>query len=243
MWFAPGVGRVKLVTQIGNQTWTEELTSFTTVAPTRLAIGSPLPRHVERNKENSYLLDVVPGTAYTISITGLTDAANLRVSGGVNECSTSSPGASPKDCTVTAASPVLNIIVDGHQVIGSTADYVITGVLAPVVTPPITGTSGSIPRGIPTIGLVGTRQTSRYVTTGLTPGTHTVSITGLTGDADLHVFSDETYSIESDCTLTRAGDVTNSPEDCTVVTGPALYFSVSSGELNREGAGYIILVW
>ena len=57
------------------------------------------------------------------------------------------------------------------------------------------------------------------------------------------MFSDETYSIESDCTLRRPGDVTSSPEGCTVATGAALYFSVSSGELNREGAGYIILVW
>lgn len=203
MWFAPGVGRVKLVTQIGNQTWTEELTSFSTVAPTSLTIGSPLPSHVEQNTASSYSLDVVPGTAYTISITGLTDTANIRVLGGVNECSTSSPDASPKDCTVTAASSVLKIIVDGHQVITSAADYVITGVLAPVVTPPITRTGGSIPRGIPTIGMVGTRQTNRYVTTDLTPGMHTVSIAGLTGDADLHVFSDETYSFELDCTLRR----------------------------------------
>lgn len=237
MWFAPGVGPVKLVTQIGSQTWTEELVSFTTVAPTSLTIGSPLLSHVEKNRESSYFLGVMRGTAYTVSITGLTDTANIRVLGGVNECSTSSPDASPKDCTVTASSSVLNIIVDGHQVIGSAADYVITGVLAPVVTPPITGTGGSVPRGIPLTGLVGTRQTSRYVTTSLTPGTHTVSITGLTGDADLHVFSDETYSFELDCTLRRRS------KDCTLTTGTALYFSVASGAVNREGAGYIILVW
>ena len=243
MWFAPGVGPVKLVSQIGSQTWTEELTSFTTVAPTILTIGSPLPSHVEKNTESSYSLDVVPGTAYTVSITGLTDIANLRVLGGINECTTSSLDAPPKDCTVTASGSVLNITVDGHQVIGSAADYVITAILAPIVTLPITGTEGSVPRGIPTLGLVGTRQTSRYFTTGLTPGTHTVSITGLTGDADLHVFSDDTYSFELDCTLRRPSDVTNGPEDCTLVTGTALYFSVASGELNRDGAGYIILVW
>ena len=237
MWFAPGVGPVKLVFQIGSQAWTEELTSFTTVAPTSLTIGSPLPSHVERNTASSYSLDVVQGTAYTISITGLTDTANLRVLGGANECSTSSPDTSPKDCTVTTLGSVLNIIVDGHQVIGSAADYVITAVLAPVVTLPITGTGGSVPRGIPTIGLVGTRQTSRYFTTGLTPGTHTVSITGLTSDADLHVFPDETYSSELDCTLRIRS------KDCTVTTGTALYFSVASGALNRDGAGYIILVW
>lgn len=237
MWFASGVGRVKLVAEIGSRTWTEELTSFTTVAPTSLTIGSPLPSHVEQNTARSYSLDVVPVTAYTISITGLTDTANLRVLGGVNECSTSSPDKSPKDCTVKAASSVLNIIVDGHQVSASAADYVITGVLAPVVTPPITGTGGSIPRGIPSIGMVGTRQTNRYVTTGLMPGMHTVSITGLTGDADLHAFSDETYSFELDCTLRRRS------KDCTLTTGTALYFSVASGAVNRDGAGYIILVW
>lgn len=243
MWFAPGVGPVKLVLQIGSQTWVEELTWFTKVAPTSLTIGSPLLSHVERDIDSSYSLDVVPGTAYTVSITGLTDIANLRVLGGVNECTTSSLDASPKDCTVTASSAVLNIIVNGHEVIGLAADYVITGGLAPVATLPITGTEGSVPRGTPTIGLVGTRQTSRYFTTGLTPGTHTVSIIGLTSDADLHVFSDETYSFELDCTLRRPGDVTNLPEDCTSVTGTALYFSVASGELNRDGAGYLVLVW
>ena len=242
-WYAPGVGPVKRVLTVEDQTVTEELTSFTTVAPTSLTIGSPLPSHVERNTASSYSLDIVPGTAYTVSITGLTDTANLRVLGGVNECATSSPDASPKDCTITASGSVLNIIVDGHQVIGSAADYVITAVLAPVVTFPITGTGGSVPRGIPTIGLVGTRQTNRYFATGLTPGAHTVSITGLTDDADLHVFSDETYSLELDCTLRKPGDVTNLPEDCTSATGTALYFSVASGELNRNGAGYIILIW
>ena len=139
MWFAPSVGRVKLVVQIGGQTWTEELTSFTTVGPTRLTIGSPIPSHVNRNTESLYSLDVVRGTAYTVSITGLTDTANLRVLGGVNGCTTSSPDQSPKDCTVTASGSVLDIIVDGHQVTGSAADYVITAVRAPVVTVPITG--------------------------------------------------------------------------------------------------------
>ena len=242
-WFAPGVGPVKVVYQTDGQTWTEDLTSFTTVAPTSLTMGSALPSHVEKSLESFYSLDVVPGTAYTVSITGLTDIANLRVLGGVNDCATSSSNTSPKDCTVTASDSVLNIIVEGHQAIGSTADYVIMGGVAPVVILPITGTEGSVPRGIATIGLVGTRQTSRYFTTGLTPGIHTVSITGLTEDADLHVFPDETYTMELDCTLRRPGDVTNGPEDCTFATGTTLYFSVVSGELNRDGAGYLILVW
>lgn len=180
---------------------------------------------------------VVPGNRYTVSITGLTDNATLRVFGGVTECADLSPNASPKECTVTAAGPLLTIRVEGNGVIGTAADYVVMAVPAVVVTLPITGTSGSIPPGVPTVGLVGTRETSRYFSAGLTPGTHTVSITGLTGDANLHVYSDDTYSFELDCTLRTLSTY------CTLTTGTALYFSVSSGPLNRDGAGYTILVW
>jgi hypothetical protein len=218
-------------------------TTYTSVTPARLTVGLPLPGRVERNEETSYEAAVIPGTRYTVSITGLTDHATLGVLGGINECTALSATSSPKECTVTAAGSLLTIRADGHEVIGTAADYVVMVVPAPVVTFPITETSGSIPPRVPIAGLVGTRGASRYFATGLTPGTHIVSMTGLTDDADLHVFSDETYSFELDCTLRRPGDVTNMPEDCTLTTTSTLYFSVSSGELARDGAGYIILVW
>lgn len=219
------------------------ITTFTTVTPIGLTIGSPLPGRVERNEETSYEVPVVPGARYTVSITGLTDGATLRVLGGNSECAVLSLNVSPKDCTVTATGTLLTIRVEGDGVTGTASDYVVMAVPAVVATLPITGTSGSIPPGLPTAGLVTTRDTSRYFATGLTPGTHTVSITGLTDDADLHLFSDETYSFELDCTLRRPGDVTNLPEDCTLTTGTVVYFSVTSGELNRDGSGYVILVW
>ena len=218
-------------------------TTFTTVTPIGLTVGSPLPGRVERNEETSYEVPVVSGARYTVSITGLTDNATLRVLGGNSECAVLSLNVSPKDCPVLAAGTLLTIRVEGDGVTGTAADYVVMAVPAVVATAPITGTSGSIPPGLPTVGLVATRDTSRYFATSLTPGTHTVSITGLTDDADLHLFSDETYSFEVDCTLRRPGDVTNLPEDCTLTTGTAVYFSVTSGELNRDGAGYVILVW
>lgn len=218
-------------------------TTFTTVTPIGLAVGSPLPGRVERNEETSYEVPVVSGARYTVSITGLTDNATLRVLGGNSECAALSLNVSPKDCLVTAAGTLLTIRVEGDGVTGTVADYVVMAVPAVVATLPITGTSGSIPPGLPTVGLVAPRDTSRYFATGLTPGTHTVSITGLTDDADFHLFSDETYSFELDCTLRRPGDVTNLPEDCTLTTGTNVYLSVTSGELNRDGAGYVILVW
>ena len=218
-------------------------TTFSTVTPTSLTVGLPLPGRVDKSEETSYEAAVVPGAKYIVSITGLTDNATLRVLGGNSECAMLSFTVSPKDCTVTAVGTALTIRVEGNGVIGTAADYVVMAAPAEIVTLPIIGTNGNIPFGVPTVGLVGARDTSRYFTTGLTPGSHTVSITGLTDDADLHIFSDETYSFELDCTLRRPTDVTNSPEDCTLTTGTALYFSVTSGELNRDGAGYIILVW
>jgi hypothetical protein len=212
-------------------------TTFTTVTPTSLTIGSPLPGRVERNDEISYEVPVVAGARYTVSITGLTDNATLRVLGGSGECADLSLNASPKDCTVTAAGTLLTIRVDGNGVIGTATDYVVMAVPAVVLSFPIMGTFGSIPLGIPTVGFVESRRESGYFTTDLTPGTHSVSIVGLTGAANLHLYSDETYSFELDCTLREQQNY------CTLTTGITVYFSVSSGPLNRDGAGYIILVW
>ena len=104
----------------------------------------------------------------------------------------------------------------------------------------VTGTpaneSAQIPPDVPTIGQVATRGESRYWTTGLTLGNHTVTISDLTGAADLHVYGDNTYSMELDCTLRFPGALT-----CTVPNTTALYFSVRSGPLNRDGAWYVII--
>lgn len=180
-----------------------------------------------------------------VSLTGLTDNADLVVSaGGATLCSASSTGLSPESCTVTASTATLEVLVDGIPVNGTAADYIIAVALAPVVTVPVVaGTSGPVTQGVPTAGSVEPRGESRYSASGLAPGSHTVSITGLTADADLRVFQDATYSFELDCTLLRPGDVTNVPEECTLTTGADLFFSVRSGELNLDGAGYVILVW
>lgn len=213
--------------------------------PFCLSVGSPMARSVDKNAQSACSVAVTPGTAYVVSLTGLTDNANLVVSaGGAALCSASRTGTSAESCTMTAPGSALEVVVDGNQAGGTAAQYIIAVALAPVVSIPIAaGTSGPITHGVPTVGLVAPRDESRYSASGLTPGTHTVSISGLTEDADLRVFSDGTYSFELDCTLNRPGDVTNAPEDCTLTTGTDLFFSVRSGEVNRDGAGYVILVW
>jgi hypothetical protein len=105
----------------------------------------------------------------------------------------------------------------------------------------ITGTpaneSVQIPPDVPTIGQVATRGESRYRATGLTLGSHTVTISDLTGAANLHVYGDNTYTMELDCTLRSPGALT-----CTVPNTTTLYFSVTSGAINRDGAWYVIIV-
>ncbi len=50
------------------------------------------------------------------------------------------------------------------------------------------------------------------------------------------------YSMEQDCTLRATGDVLPQPEDCTTTSAGNLHFIVRSGEVNPDGASYLMLV-
>jgi len=97
---------------------------------------------------------------------------------------------------------------------------------------------------VPALGEVGTRGVSRYRAEGLVPGkSYKVSIHPLSRpgesrwlQAHLHVYPDETYTLELDCTLRDRLNY------CTLTTNGTLYFSVSAGEVNREGEVFLVLV-
>lgn len=183
-----------------------------------------------------YAVSVTQGASYVVSLTSLTDSAlSLYVTNG-GAGPSNVQATSPKDFTVQAAGSSIEIDVGATSVVRPVGNFVVTVVPAPVPSVPIVGTSGAIALRTPTVGWVATRSTSRYQTTGLT-GTHTVSLVGVTADAQLHVYADETYSQELDCTLRH-------PEarEC-VVSSAGAYFAVAAGSLNRDGAGYVILVW
>jgi hypothetical protein len=150
---------------------------------------------------------------------------------------TSFQSASPKDFTVIPLDTVQYFAVDGFNVAGAMGHYVIMATPAPVVVTPIVGTSGSVPAATPTIGWVQTQAPSQYHTDGLSAGSHTVSIVGLTAAANLHVYTDGTYTVEATCTSGNP-----SAREC-IVSGPSAYFAVSAGSGNTVGAGYIMLVW
>ena len=97
---------------------------------------------------------------------------------------------------------------------------------------------------VPVVGEVATRGENRYRAEGLVPGKpYTISIHSLSRpgeyrwlQAHLHVFPDDTYTQEFDCTLRDRQNY------CTLTTNGTLYFSVSAGEVNREGEVFLILV-
>jgi len=103
---------------------------------------------------------------------------------------------------------------------------------------------GVVEVDVPVVGEVATRGENRYRAVGLNPGKpYTVSIHPLSRPGEyrslashLHVFPDETYSLELDCTLRDRLNY------CTLTTSGTLYFSVSAGELNRDGEVFLILV-
>lgn len=227
--------------------------TFKVVNPDALAVGTPMGDSLAGGDSKYYAADVVPGVRYTVGVTGLSGPANLAVFDNDSTlrvpapCVTNAPGSSlPRDCSLIATGNRLYIEVDGEP---STVpvSYTILAAPTPVITNPVAEGSRQlpvgIPQGVPTQGQVSTRAESFYITTDLTPGQPcTVSILGISADVDLHVYSDGTYSFELDCTLRGGGDVTNYPEECTTATNGTLYFSVRSGELNRDGSGYLILV-
>jgi hypothetical protein len=204
---------------------------------TALTLGTPRAGNLRQGRVDSYTVAVTRGQSYVVSLTSLTDSAlGLRVD-NAGTVQSNVQTAAPKDYTLQAAGTPIRVDVEAASLVKPSGDYVVTVVPAPVVTTPIVGTSGDVPARTPTVGWVETRSTSRYRTTGLAAGSHTVSIVGLTSAADLHVYADGTYSMELDCTLRHAG-----AREFTV-PGQDAYFAVTAGGVNRDGAGYVILVW
>lgn len=200
--------------------------------------GDPL------ENDTYYWFDVIPDTNQTVSLTGLTDDADLLpiLPSMCTQGHTDLPDTNPEDCQLTTVPYRVIFAVNGLE----SSEYILSIAQTPNVDFPVN--EGEIidpiviQDNIPTEGQVGSGGISFYTSTDLTYGNYTVSISGLSDYADLGVYADGTYSFELDCSLTKSGDVLDYPEDCIVENVNALYFSVESGELNGDGASYIILV-
>ncbi len=212
-----------------------------TLPVTDLTLSLPLEDTVPQGAAAFYRVTVVPGTEYSLSLSGLTDSATtLSVLDG-EQGGPLLGVASPKAMRLRAMSTTMFLAADGSALPKATSVFVALAMPAPVLSLPVVPTEGAIPARTPTVGWVATRSTSRYRTDGLPAGTHTITVLGVTGsvdyDVDFDVFADSTYSMELDCTLQTA-----TAKECSV-SGASVFFAVRAGPVNQDGAGYILLVW
>jgi hypothetical protein len=206
---------------------------------TSLPLSAPVEASISPNATSLYSVAVTPGTPYSLSITGLTDSSTILHVTEKGQGGSLTGNRSPKQLRLGAVGSTIYLAMDGSALTKPTSSFRILATPAPVLPATIVPTSGRIAPRTPMVGWVETRGTSRYWTDGLADGIHTISVVGETGDVHLQVYGDDTYSREFDCTLLSFD---RSARECTF-TGTRIYFAVSAGPLNRDGAGYIMLVW
>ena len=243
-WFARGVGwvrRTSAVSVLGQSSTSDEsLDAYFVdgVAGGGIQEAADPVQNSSLGPEGTsfWLWRNVAAGRHTVALTGRTGDARLRILAG--SCTAGSGSTlPPEDCSFDASTGPVVVQVTGT----AGTHYQLWHAPTPRVLTPANEVR-AITAGVPTVGQVATRSDSRYEVTGLTPGNYTISIAGLSADADLKVYFDGTYSMEQDCTLRAAGDVLPQPEDCTTASPGSLYFSVRSGEVNRDGASYLMLV-
>jgi hypothetical protein len=196
---------------------------FTTVLP----VGVPVDDAVAFFGFNFYSARVTPGELYKVSITVLDDDADLLVFGRdatftfLARCSIDNTGffeTFPEDCVIRAMGNVLYFGVDGSFLSSSFGFYTITIELV---------TSTDLSLSIPVTDAVARTGAEIYTVAAAPAGTYTVSLTGLTDDADLYVFgTDGTFTPPALCVSDNIGTL---PENCTFSTDAGDLFFIVDG--------------
>lgn len=253
-WYAPGIGLVRAATrqELLGETFTEttELLAYSVAGarfpvPMQLVVAEPIEDVVAGGALRAYSVSAASGAPHVLAAFGLGSPVTLEAYG--DDPLFSSPtcvaagATSVSECASSSTSGVLHLGV--RAVDPAPTPFVVLAAMAPPEGPHADEVAVVAPRA-PALGQVGPRGRSHYVAAGLTPGAQvTVWMFGLTEDADLHVYGDETRSFELGCTLGHY-DADRRAESCTFVSlAENAYLSVSSGELNRDGAGFLLLVW
>jgi hypothetical protein len=251
-WFVADLGLVKKISSFTieglTETVIEELDAYYVNGLSKnvtFPANSVVAGQILSGASRIYAFDTPPEQSLVTGLAGLVDDVDLEVY-SANTCTQSSHlnrgGTNPEDCSFENPGNLTFLGLNSH---GGTG-YILFAAPYDIKLPPVDEGSWENPVpvefGKPYNGQVAARGTSYFATIGLMPGIYTVFLSGLTDDADLHVYNDETYSLEQDCTLRATGDVLNEPEDCMVNSTSGIYFSVRSGELNRDGASFVVLV-
>jgi hypothetical protein len=196
-----------------------------TVLPT----GSLVADSVAYPDINYYAAAVVPGAFYKISITDMNDDADLLVFGAdgtftfLAQCSidnTAYIGTTAEDCVIRAPGRTLYFGVDGYYLLGWVGYFSID--VEPVATT-------SLALSMPLPDALARWEARIYaVAAPLMPDNYTISITGLSNDADLYVFgTDASLNTPATCLPDNTQFPGTTPEDCTLSSGGGdLYFVV-----------------
>lgn len=193
-----------------------------------LDVGSPLTDSVAKSDFRFYAAAVVPGAFYKISITDLNDDADLWVFGAdgtftyLVQCSvdnTAYIGTTPEDCVIRAPGRTLYFGVDGYYLVGSVGYFTID--VEPVATTSLT-LSVSLPDTL-------ARWEARiYAVPSPVPDDYTISITGVSNDAELYVFGTDAFlNAPATCPNTQIPGAV--PENCTFPSGGGVLYFVVDG--------------
>ena len=205
---------------------------------TVLSAGSPVADSVAYLSFNYYAAAVVPGAFYKISMTGMSDDADLLVFGDdgtftvLRQCSidnTAYIGTTPEDCVIRAPGGTLYIGVDGYYLTGSVGFFTID--IEPVAT---TGLTLSVPQ----LDVLARWEARIYaVPTPPVQDDYTISITGLSNDADLYVFGADAFlNAPATCLIDNTQLAGTTPEDCTLPSGGGYLYFVVDGLFSSTAA-------
>ena len=204
-----------------------------------LPVGTSVTDFVVFLGFNYYAATVIPGELYKISITGLDDDADLFVFGTdstftfLATCSIDNTAffdSFPEDCVIRASGGTLYFGVDGTFLSASAGLYTIRVELLTmtVLSTPFTDTIARTDAGVYSVPVAA--------------GTYTISIFGLSDDADLYVFgNDSSFTFPVRCRNTLFSGTT--PENCTLTSGSGnLYFIVDGLFSSTTSVTYTALV-
>jgi hypothetical protein len=193
-----------------------------------LSVGFPLTDSVDYPEFNFYAAAVVPGAFYKISISGMNDDADLLVFGSdstftfLSQCSidnTAFIDTGPEDCVIRAPGRTLYFGVDGSFLAGSTGVYTIAIE---------TVTTVNLALSSPLSDTVGRTEARIYAVSAPVPDNYTISITGLTDDADLFVFGNDVF-LNAPVTCPNTQNAGTEPENCTLQSGGGIIYFVVDG--------------
>jgi len=215
-------------------------------AATRLPLATALHDTATTAATRAFSFAATVGARFSVALVGASDSTTSLLLYGDPCLETPLGGApggrSPLEMIVTATDSAVWFTLTPGAGTSLPANHVLLIDPVPSALNPVAETA-TLAAETPTVGQVATRSSSAYTAPNLVAGgTYTISLTAMTEDVVLQVFTDSTRSFQLACTQ-NAVHTLYAPQECTTtLAGTTAYFSVASGSLDRVGARYVVLV-